>query len=100
MSNGDITSYIPPTTTPPETQPTTPPPATQPITPPAKLGDVTGDGSITIQDATLVQMYIALLESLTSQQMQAADVDKDGVISIKDATEIQMYVARLSSALG
>ncbi|MEE1319398.1 MAG: dockerin type I repeat-containing protein, partial [Ruminococcus sp.] len=100
MSNGDITSYIPPTTTPPETQPTTTPPETQPTTPPAKLGDVTGDGSITIKDATLVQKYIASLASLTSQQIQVADVNNDGDINIKDVTEIQKHVAGISSALG
>lgn len=95
MSNGDITSYIPPTTNPPETQPTT-----QPTTSSVKMGDVTGDGKITVDDATLIQKYIAVLANMTSQQMQAADVDNDGEINIKDATEIQKYVAGISSVLG
>ena len=91
MSNGDITSYIPPTTTPPETQPTTPS---------VKKGDVSGDGEITVGDATLVQKYLAALAKLTSQQMQAADVDNTGEINIRDASEIQKYIAGMSSALG
>ncbi|MGN1112522.1 MAG: starch-binding protein, partial [Acutalibacteraceae bacterium] len=83
MSNGDITGYIPPTTNPSDT-----------------LGDVTGDGKITVDDATLIQKYIASLASMTSQQVQAADVDKDNDINIKDATEIQKYAAGISSVLG
>ena len=91
MSNGDITSYIPPTTTPPETQPTNPP---------AKLGDVNADGYIDISDATLVQKYIVSIVSLTSQQIQVADVNNDGEINIRDVTEIQKYIAGVNSALG
>lgn len=91
MSNGDITSYIPPTTTPPETQPTNPP---------AKLGDVNADGYIDISDATLVQKYIVSIVSLTSQQIQVADVNNDGDINIRDVTEIQKYIAGVNSALG
>ena len=98
MSNGDITSYIPPTTTPPETEPTTPP-VTQP-TPSVKLGDVTGEGEITVSDATLVQKHLAAIAKLTSQQMKAADVDNNGEVNIRDATEIQKYVAGISNALG
>ena len=64
------------------------------------MGDVTGDGKITVEDATLIQKYIAALANMSSQQMQAADVDNNGEINIKDATEIQKYAAGISSALG
>lgn len=86
MSDGDITSYVPPIT-----EPTTP----QPI-----MGDVTGDGKVSVDDATYVQKYIAELVSMTSKQIQVSDVDNDGEINIKDATEIQKYAAGISSVLG
>ena len=60
-----------------------------------KLGDVDFDGDISIIDATLVQLYIAQLESLTDIQLKAADTDKNGDISIMDATNIQLYVAKI-----
>lgn len=86
MSNGDITTYVPPTT--------------EPTTPPIVLGDVTGDGSVSVDDATYIQKYIAELINMTGKQIQAADVDNDGEINVKDATEIQKYVAGMSSVLG
>lgn len=86
MSNGDITSYIPPTT--------------EPTTSSVILGDVTEDGKVSVDDATYIQKYIAELTGMTSKQMQIADVDKDSDINIKDATEIQKYVAGMSSVLG
>ncbi len=91
MSNGDITGYVPPT------NPTTP---TTPTTPGFVLGDVTGDGKVSVDDATYIQKYIADLVSMTSQQQQAANVDGDNEISIKDATEIQKHVSGMSSVLG
>lgn len=90
MSNGDITTYIPPTTA---------PPATEPTAPTVKIGDVTGDGNITVDDVTYVQKYIAELIGMTSEQRLAADVDKNGDIDIKDATEIQKNIAGISSIL-
>lgn len=91
MSNGDITGYVPPT------NPTTP---TTPTTPGFVLGDVTGNGKVSVDDATYIQKYIADLVSMTSQQQQAANVDGDNEISIKDATEIQKHVSGMSSVLG
>ncbi|MCH5297241.1 MAG: starch-binding protein [Ruminococcus sp.] len=84
MSNGDITSLIPPTNP----------------TPDFVLGDVTGDKQVTIDDATYIQKYLAELSNMTADQMKAADVDKDSDINIKDATEIQKFVAGMSSVLG
>lgn len=111
MSNGNITSY-----TPPETQPTTARPTVQPTTAqttaqpttvqtttkPAdvKLGDVNGDGDITIDDATLIQMYLVDLAVLSDEQLAAADTDEDGEITVIDATMIQKYLIGLISSLG
>ena len=59
------------------------------------IGDVNGDGKIDINDATLIQKYLADLEKLTDEQKAAADVNGDGKIDINDATLIQKYVAEL-----
>ncbi|MBQ1507549.1 MAG: leucine-rich repeat protein [Ruminococcus sp.] len=61
------------------------------------LGDVDGNGTINIDDATTIQYYLAdLLEKpLAPMQLEAADVDGDGYITIKDATTIQKYLVNL-----
>ena len=59
------------------------------------LGDVDGDGEVTVMDATLVQKYIVSLEILTDSQLNVADVNGDGEISVIDATQIQKIVVNL-----
>lgn len=59
------------------------------------LGDVDGDGSVTIIDATAVQRYVAQLETLEDDAFLAGDVDVDGDVSIMDATLIQRLVAQI-----
>ncbi|MGN1467277.1 MAG: dockerin type I domain-containing protein [Ruminococcus sp.] len=59
-------------------------------------GDVTGDGKISIQDATTIQLYVAYLTSLTDAQIKVADINSDGNINIFDATEIQLMLAELN----
>ena len=94
MSNGDITSYIPPTTPPTETQPTTPsePPSTEPS---IVYGDVDLDGKVTVMDATYIQLHLAKMITLSESGLSVADVDKDGKVSIMDATQIQLFIAQL-----
>ncbi|MGN1202997.1 MAG: dockerin type I domain-containing protein, partial [Eubacterium sp.] len=60
------------------------------------LGDVNLDGVVTIDDATLVQKYLAGISELDDPiQLLAADVDSSGEITIDDATRIQKYLAGL-----
>ena len=59
------------------------------------LGDVNGDGQVTVVDATLIQKYIAGLVTLSDTQKAAADVNNDGSVSVLDATQIQKYIAGL-----
>ena len=49
-----------------------------------------------INDATLLQRYLALFSNATlnAQQLLAADANKDGKVNIKDVTEIQRAVAK------
>lgn len=59
------------------------------------LGDVDGDGKISVMDATYIQRHIAKLITLDSVGLLAADTDKDGKITVMDATAIQRYLAKL-----
>ena len=64
------------------------------FTPPETLyyGDVDFDEEVTIKDATLIQKYIAQLESFTTVQRFLADSRFKG-ITISTVTEIQKYLA-------
>ncbi len=59
------------------------------------LGDVNGDGYITVADATLVQQHAAELITLTDTALLAADTNKDSYVTVADATLIQQYAAEL-----
>ena len=60
------------------------------------LGDVDGDGEVTILDATAIQRHLASL-STTAYNKDLADTDGDGEVTILDATFIQRWLAGLSS---
>ncbi len=58
------------------------------------LGDVNLDGEISVQDATLLQSYLAGTTSFSSEDQEfAADVNSDGEVDITDSTSIQKYIA-------
>ena len=59
------------------------------------LGDVNGDGKISVLDATEIQKYIAGLTTFSSAQLSAGDVNGDGNLTVADATQIQKYIAGL-----
>ena len=66
------------------------------------LGDLTGDGKIDANDATLVLVNYSLLSTgepiqLTEEQQNAADVNGDGKIDASDATMILQYYSYLST---
>lgn len=73
-------------------------------------GDVDGDGTVSVLDATRIQKYRAMLCNLdganydgaqpTASQLFVADTDKDGVVSVLDATRIQKYRARICNLDG
>ena len=90
-----------PTTVEPTTEPepTTVEPTTAPVEPttepqPAvKIGDIDGDGSVDILDATIAQKSAAGKTQLTPEQDYVGDVNNDGICDILDATMIQKYAA-------
>ncbi len=65
------------------------------------IGDVNNNGIIDIDDATLIQKYVAevlvngqpAIDVTTPAKFNQADVNGDGRISVKDATEIQRFIA-------
>lgn len=61
------------------------------------LGDVDGDGKVTIKDATLIQKVVAGLSSIDDADYLSADANRDGNVNIKDATEIQKHLAGLNA---
>ena len=84
-------------TDPPEdpTDNPTDPPYNPPTQPEKKymLGDVNDDMTITIIDATTLQLFIA--KKVESVDAFAADVNGDSEITIKDATFIQRHLAKI-----
>ena len=60
------------------------------------LGDINKDGVVDIQDATMLQRYLA--EYITSIDKTAADVNRDGKVNVRDLTQIQRYLAKYISS--
>lgn len=56
------------------------------------IGDVNLSGSISIQDANMIQMYLSGINDLNNTQLLAADFNEDGFITNTDVTAIQNYL--------
>ena len=56
-------------------------------------GDLNGDGSVDILDATIIQKSAVDKAKLTDLQLNTADVNNDNAIDIFDANEIQKFAA-------
>ena len=59
------------------------------------LGDVSLDATVSISDATLIQLYCADMQTFSNEQELAADVNRDGTININDVTKLQRIIAGL-----
>lgn len=59
------------------------------------IGDVDGDGKISVRDATAIQKHLADILLLTQEQKNVADFNKDGTVNVRDATSIQKFLAGL-----
>ena len=57
------------------------------------IGDVDGNDTIDVSDATAIQKMVADSITFTPDQMSVADVDNDGEVSVIDVTLIQKYAA-------
>lgn len=56
-------------------------------------GDVDGNDTIDVSDATAIQKMVAGSITFTPDQMSVADVNNDGEVSVIDVTLIQKYAA-------
>ena len=61
------------------------------------LGDVDGDGTVTVNDVTALQMYLAEYFDPTPEQLAAADVNRDAKVNIRDVTQLQRFLAEFVS---
>lgn len=64
----------------------------------ALLGDVDGDGEVTIMDATYIQRALADIPIPFELDERVADTDGDNEVTILDATDIQRWLAGLESS--
>lgn len=70
---------------------------------PYRLGDVNGDGTVNISDATLLRRYLAGYQVTDPERVKLCGKILhhgafDGEITINDATEIQRYLAEFETA--
>ena len=59
------------------------------------LGDINGDGNITIADAIMLQKHIANIIVIDGGLINEADVTNDGAITIADAIMLQKHIANI-----
>ncbi|MGC8835192.1 MAG: dockerin type I domain-containing protein, partial [Armatimonadota bacterium] len=58
-------------------------------------GDLTGDGAVTIADATIALQIAVGIRSPSQQQLAAGDLNGDGKLSISEVTQILRAAIRL-----
>lgn len=58
------------------------------------LGDVNGDGSVTLADYTKVLAHVKKTKMLTQEEQKRADVNQDGKITLADYTKILAHVKK------
>ncbi|MBO4583548.1 MAG: S8 family serine peptidase [Clostridia bacterium] len=63
------------------------------------LGDLDGDGEITVSDALAALRIAAKLAPETPEALAAGDVDGDGTITVGDALQILRVAAKLADSL-
>lgn len=57
------------------------------------MGDVDGNGIVEIDDATLIQKYLARMP--VELNLENADMNGDGAVTVTDATIIQLTIAKM-----
>lgn len=70
-----------------------------PAEPQVTVGDINGDGKITLKDATLLLQHVNKVATLENSQLAAADINGDGKITLKDATLLLQYVNKIIDVL-
>lgn len=65
----------------------------------AVFGDYNNDGNINVNDATILQMFVAGNYKFSDLKILSADVDGDGLIMVTDVTCLQMRIANNSVSI-
>ena len=65
----------------------------------SEIGDINGDGNITIGDVTEIQRHLAELIHFPDEQLVLADTNGDGKVDINDATHLQKYLAEFDGII-
>ena len=63
------------------------------------IGDIDGDGAVTMADAMILFDYLSGVRTLTDEQKLAADVDGDGAVTMADAMRMFDYLAGIRPEL-
>lgn len=58
-----------------------------------RIGDVTSNDYVDVNDVSSIQSYLANMSSLNKLQRRSADLNRDGKITIEDVTILQRYLA-------
>lgn len=58
-----------------------------------KMGDVDGDGEVTVRDVGVLRLYLADKVGADTLTMQAGDVDGDGEVTVRDVGMLRLYLA-------
>ena len=62
------------------------------------LGDVDGDGEISITDATFIQRYTVGIKTPVTVTASVADVDGDHAVTVMDASHLQRWMVNVSDS--
>lgn len=62
-------------------------------------GDADLDGTVSVMDATELQLHFAQLKTMSDYALSLCDVDDDGIPSVLDATKIQLFLAGMVEKL-
>ncbi len=66
------------------------------LSPDSVIGDVTGDGNITLADSIGIQKYVLTNNGLSDAQRFLADVDDNGEVALSDAILAQKHTIGIS----
>ncbi len=62
------------------------------------LGDVDGDGEISITDATVIQRYTVGIKTPVAVTSSVADIDGDHAVTVMDASHLQRWMVNVSDS--
>ena len=58
-----------------------------------KLGDVNGDGEVTVKDVGILRLYLADKVDENALHLNVGDIDGDGEITSRDVGMLRLYLA-------